>query len=121
MKELEKKIQNIYSYNNTGVFSVTELDVLRIEEEKHNLLLAQEDKINRLNIRALWLVVGDMNTKHFHRFASHRKNISTILEIKDEVGGIAQLFKEKTKAIVDHFQKTFSAPPRCPIVEISEV
>ena len=61
------------------------------------------------------------NTKYFHKFASHRKNINTILEIKDEEGGLAKLFKEKTKESVDHFQKIFSAPLGCPISEILEV
>ena len=55
--------------------------------------------------KALWLEAGDRDTKFFHKCASHRKNINTILEIKDEEGGTIKQFKEKTKDAVDHFRK----------------
>ena len=92
-----------------------------MEEKKRSVLLDKEEKISKLKSRALWLEAGDKNTKYFHRFASHRRNINTILEIWDEARGIAILFKEKAKVAVDHFQKRFIAPPRCPIYEILEV
>ena len=113
LKEVDQKIQNIYISNNTGVFSITELDELRMDEEKCNLLLAREEKISRLNSRALWLEAGDKNTKYFHRFASHRRNINTILEIQDKAVGKSIMFKEKAKVVVEHFQKRFTAPPGC--------
>ena len=31
------------------------------------------------------------------------------------------MFKEKAKAVVEHFKKRFSAPPGCPITEILKV
>ena len=39
LKELEHKIHNIYSSNKTGVFSKEEMENLRMEERKRNLLL----------------------------------------------------------------------------------
>ena len=61
LKEIEQKIQNLHSSNIKGVF------------------FAQEEKISRLKSRALWLEVGDKNTKYFHRFDSHKEKINTIL------------------------------------------
>ena len=34
LKEVDQKIQNIYISNNTGLFSITKLDELRMDEEK---------------------------------------------------------------------------------------
>ena len=101
-------------------FFFEELEELRLQERKRSMLLLQEEKLSRLKSKALWLEAGDKNTKYFHKFASHRKNTNTILEIKDEAGGTTKLFKEKVKATVDHFQKRFAAPPGCPISEIIE-
>ena len=75
----------------------------------------------KLKSRALWLEAGDENTNFFHCFASHRKNINTILEIKDEIGGTTQNFHDKAKETVNHFHKRFTEPPGCPISEILEV
>ena len=92
-----------------------------MEEKKYIIILDKEEKISKIKIRALWMEAGDKNTKYFYRFSSHRRNINTILEIKDEAGGTEQNFKEKTKATVDHFKKIFTAPPGFPIFEIIEV
>ena len=115
LKYLEHKIQNIYNSNTTGIFSIEELHSLKVEEQKRNRILADEEKSCRIKSRALWLEDGDKNTKFFHRHASHRKNINTILEIKDEEGGIAQTFKDKAISVETHFQRRFTAPPVCPI------
>ena len=48
LKDIEQKIQNLHSTNTTGVFSIDELNQLRIEETKRSLLLAHEGKISRL-------------------------------------------------------------------------
>ena len=92
-----------------------------MEEKNHSLLLAHEEKISRLKSRALWLEAGDKNTKYFHRFASYKRSINTILEINDEAGGTTQKFNDKEKVAVNHFHKIFTAPPGCPIYEILEV
>ena len=97
LKEAEQKIQNIYCSNESGIFSKEELQELRMEERKRSLLLLQEEKLSRLKSIDVWLEARDKNTKYFPKFSSHRKKTNTILEIKDEEGGAAQLFKEMTK------------------------
>ena len=53
-------------------------------ENKKDSLLAKEEQLMRLKSRALWLEAGDKNKKKIHRFASHRKNINTICEIREK-------------------------------------
>ena len=68
-----------------------------------------------------WLAEGDQNTKFFHRYASHRKSINTIHEVRSSHGIWVNTFKEKTKAVVEHFQDLFKEPAGCPIGEMLEV
>ena len=63
---------------------------------------------------------GDQNSKFFHRYASYRKSINTIHEVKDTRGNVTKTFEEKTKAVVEHFQELFKEPKGCPIQEILE-
>ena len=104
-----------------GIFCSVELQLLKNEEKKRSSLLAHEEKLWRLKSRSLWLGTRDKNKKYFHHYASHRKNINTILEIKDEIGGTTQKFHDKAKEAVNHFHKRFTEPPGCPISEILEV
>ena len=70
---------------------------------------------------ALWIAEGDKNKKYFHHYASHKKSINTIMEIKDTKGIIAQNSQDKANATINHFQSRFTAPTGCPISEILEV
>ena len=84
-------------------------------------LLLQEEKKWRLKSRALWLAEGDQNMNFVHKYASQRKNISTIQEFKNKRGNIAKTFEEKSKVVVEHFQELFKQPAGCPIEEMLEV
>ena len=69
----------------------------------------------------MWLEVGDKKFKFFHNYASHRRNINTIYEIKNQEGSPARTFEEKSAAGVSFFQNIFKEPKGCPIQEILEV
>ena len=71
--------------------------------------------------RALWLEARDKNSKFFHSYATHRRNINTICEIKNHEGRLVRAFEEKADARVAYFQKIFKEPEGCPIQEILEV
>ena len=71
--------------------------MLRQLEGKKDSLLLKEEKLCRLKSRALWLEEGDENTKYFHRYASHRKNINTIFEIRKAKEIWLDLSKRKQK------------------------
>ena len=57
----------------------------------------------------------------FHNYASHRRNINTICEIKNLEGRLVRNFVEKAEAGVSYFQKIFKEREGCPIQEILEV
>ena len=67
-------------------------------EKKKEKLLDIEEKELRLKRKALWLEEGDKNSKFFHNYASHRRNINTICEIKNQEGRLVRAFDEKAKA-----------------------
>ena len=73
LKEVEKRITEIYGKNDKGTFSTKEIALLRQLECKKDSLLLKEEKLSCLKSRALWLEEGDINTKYLHRFASQRK------------------------------------------------
>ena len=50
------------------------------------MILKQEENDSRLKIRALWITLKDNNTRLFHSYASHRRNIDSIWELTDENG-----------------------------------
>jgi hypothetical protein len=56
---------------------------------------------------ALWLVVGDQNTKYFQNFANYRRNYNTIWELRDANGVSIAGFKELATLGVKHFQGLF--------------
>ena len=120
LSQIELQIKELYE-NNEGVFSEGELGELKKLEGRKEALLLQEEKKWRLKSRALWLEEGDQNTKYFHRYASQRKSINTIHEIRTVQGSWAKSFEEKTQAAVEHFQGLFKETEGCPITEILEV
>jgi hypothetical protein len=66
-------------------------------ESSHNILLEKEEKTWRLKSQALWLQVGDNNTKFFHQYANFRKKLNTIWEIKASNGSMVSYFNDKAK------------------------
>eukprot|EP00253_Pinus_taeda_P028876 PITA_28876 len=55
----------------------TKLQLMNLESQKAKILLEKEEQW-RLKSRAIWLQVGDGNTKFFHNFANGRKASNTI-------------------------------------------
>lgn len=63
-------------------------DVRRFQATEHELklFLAQEEIYWRQRSKQLWLKEGDLNTKYFHRAASHRKKSNYLQRLKNSVG-----------------------------------
>jgi hypothetical protein len=84
-------------------------------EELRNLWLKKEEQEWRLKSRDLWLQAGDNNTKLFHHFSNHGRNLNTIWEIKNEEGSMVSSFQEKAEGGARYFEKPFHTPVGFPI------
>ena len=77
------------------MLSHQETKLIKYLERKKEMLLDNEEKILILKNRGLWLEAGDKNSNYFHNYASHRRNINTICEIKNWEGILVHTFEEK--------------------------
>eukprot|EP00253_Pinus_taeda_P026277 PITA_26277 len=71
-------------------------------------LLESEESTWRLKSRALWLSLGDRNTKFFHKYANRRRQINTIWKIKDGSSGYFTSHQDITNAALSHFRNQYS-------------
>ena len=56
-----------------------------LKNHKENIL-ALEVASWRLKSKAVWIVLGDANTKFFQKYASARRNVNAIWELEDGDG-----------------------------------
>lgn len=80
-----------------------------LETEKFSLLKADEE-LWRLRSQALWITLGDQNTRFFHNFANMRLKSNTIWEIEDTAGTLVYSPEQIADVAVGHFKKLFSKP-----------
>jgi hypothetical protein len=78
----------------------------------------EKEKEWRLKSRALWLQVGDENTKFFHRYANCRKNINSVWKIDKGDGTWATNFKDMAFEGVNHFSSLFKEDTHATIEEV---
>jgi len=86
------KIEEAIDFNYKQLTQGERSDVLThtlytLESERKKLLLAEEERW-RHKSKAIWIKIGDKNTKFFHRFASYRRNKKYTWEVKDDNGSI---------------------------------
>lgn len=62
------------------------MDCIKSLDHDKAILLQNEEAIWRLKIRALWISLGDRNTKFFHSYANQRKVHKAIWEVSDANG-----------------------------------
>lgn len=83
--------------------------LLSLIAEKDRLMRIEEEHW-RLKSRALWITMGDQNTRFFHKFASMRRRTNSIWDIEDSAGNSVSSQELIEKAVMGHFQKLFSKP-----------
>ena len=118
---MENSLKEIYDQNNTGIFIEEELKEVREKELKREELMAREEELLRLKSRAIWIKEGDKNTKFFHLFSTHKRNMNTILTIKDMNAELVYPFKEKAEVGEWFFKNLFKESEGCNIQEILKV
>lgn len=91
-----------------------------MEGERNRILKETEEKWT-LKSRAIWLEVGDENSKFFQNYAKGRRNKNTIWEMKKFDWGSEFYFNDLVALGVGHFKTLFKAPPEATIAEVIQV
>lgn len=121
LRKVESKIGPFLVERQVGSLSGNEdLALCDLMKKKQELLAIEEAKW-RLKSRVIWLKECDNNTKFFHKYASYRKNLNSIQEIKDQNGQKVSSFEEIAEAREGFFSSLFKEPEGCPIAEILKV
>lgn len=74
-----------------------------MENQKEKILLEKEEQW-RLKSRAMWLQVGDGNTKFFHNFTNCRKATNTIWQLPCELDEWASTHPQLARLGNTHFK-----------------
>jgi hypothetical protein len=105
-EELEGKIKETLQMLMGGtMLPEVESSLINLEFERNKYLKAKEE-LWRQRSRAIWVQSGDQNMKFFHQFASHRRNIKHIWEIRDDTG-TAHCGQESIKEEAVKYYKNF--------------
>ncbi|MBA0754491.1 hypothetical protein Gogos_021309, partial [Gossypium gossypioides] len=101
---------------------IKQLDMLMEQERTDDTMVKILDTKIHLNMeidkdevyweqraRANWLKVGDRNSAFFHRFATYRRKINTILKLELDGGGEVNEASEINEAATMYFQKLFTS------------
>eukprot|EP00253_Pinus_taeda_P035371 PITA_35371 len=108
LQKIQCELDHIYSSIDPNSLSfgtrchIAELSRLKLQ------FLKQEESSWQLKSRALWLKEGDRNTKFFHKFANHRREMNVIWRICDGKGGYFYTHQDITDAALNHFKKQYS-------------
>jgi len=110
-------------YRSEGFGYMTEehkYKVTLMEYKKRHILLVK-DKEWRLTSRALWLQVGDENTKFFHRYANCRNNINSVSKLGKGYGMWETNFKHIVVESVNYFTSLFREDSQATIAEVTKL
>lgn len=79
--KIEQEIESIYTRHNSGIlYEFEKVSIYNLEGIKLDIL-NKEEAFWRKKSWALWLALGDLNTKYFHNYANHHRVINVIWEL----------------------------------------
>lgn len=82
LTQIDVELWELESTESNGYASQESKDrILLLESQRNQILLDREEEL-RLKSRAIWLKVGDENTRFFHNYAKGRKNSNKIWKLK---------------------------------------
>eukprot|EP00253_Pinus_taeda_P009046 PITA_09046 len=118
LTSIEAELLSLQDDRNLGFISGEEKTrLIELENQKANILRLREES-NRLRSRAIWLKVGDENTKFFQNYAKGRKVSNTIWNLPMLEGGLANTFNKLSQLGTNHFRSIYKSPPGTNLAEI---
>jgi len=94
--------------------------LLDLENQKSKILKDREESICLRSI-AIWLKVGDDNTRFFHNYSKGRMVKNTIWNIPLPEGGVADSFNKLSHLGSSHFRNLYKQPPGSTIADIINI
>jgi hypothetical protein len=91
--EIESQIMALLIRRSVAPLSESEESSLSDLLLRKKQLLEYEETQWILKSRDIWLKEGHNNSKFFHKYASYRKIMNSILEIKDYLGSLVSSFE----------------------------
>eukprot|EP00253_Pinus_taeda_P025007 PITA_25007 len=108
LQKIQSDLDHIHSaYDPNSLSFHIRCQIAELSRRKIHLLKMEESSW-RLKSRALWLGMGDRNTKFFHKYANHRREINAIWRICDGNGGHFYSQQDITNAALIHFKNQYS-------------
>ena len=110
MREIEEELIKYYCTYKEGSYPIKiQRKVHDLKKNRAHFILLEEERL-KLKCQAIWLDLGDQNTKFFHQFDNDRHAQNTIWEIK---GDGAEVVSEPGKIKIEsvrHFHNLFLDP-----------
>ena len=84
--EIEEKILDLFLSSPSRILSTDESDLL-VDLKKHkDDIISMEFASIWLKSQAIWMALGDTNSKFFHQYASAHQNFNTVWDLEDHLG-----------------------------------
>jgi len=109
MEKIEGGIDDLLRQKAQGMqIEDYEYKVRTLEDDRKKKLLEEEERWRQKN-RAIWITIGDKNTKFFHRFASYRRNKNHIWEIEDDLGKVHSHLEDIKNVAINYYKSYYRA------------
>ena len=104
LQQRQRLLEELTSRNDPAL-----MDRIRETKTEINNLLHQEELAWRQRSRAIWLPVGDKNTKFFHQRATQRKRKNQIRGVFNKTGDWCSDEEQIADTVVEYFQDLFTS------------
>lgn len=121
LNRIELEIAQLNNSELTGYRSCTTKEYLIALENNKTKLLRQKEEDWRLKSRAIWLQIGDENTKFFQQHANGRRTANSIWELTDQHGFVARTQSQLHDLGTQYFTNLDRAPLHVDLPDILHI